>query len=80
MLKESNFVHCKKCGELKERIHVGKYGNNNKDKKYEDKEGHPWNGLTCPACHKLKIKEGMKKLRFQRALDKKDEIKNEEKV
>lgn len=63
---ESDKVHCRKCGELKVRILDGKFPNS-RDKRFRDESGNLWNGRTCPSCHKNKIHEGMKKLRFVRS-------------
>ncbi len=77
MIQESNKRHCKICGQLRTRIEDGKFPNT-KNKRYKDEEGKLWNGKTAPCCHGIKVKEGMKKLRFIRTLEKEDDerIKN----
>jgi ssDNA-binding Zn-finger/Zn-ribbon topoisomerase 1 len=66
-MTEANKVHCKKCGEMKVRVEAGKFPGV-PNKRYEDEHKNLWNGRTCPQCHLLKVKEGMKKLRFVRRL------------
>lgn len=37
---------------MKSRIFDGKF--DNKNKRWNDETGSAWNGLRCPACHKIK--------------------------
>lgn len=60
-MEEKNIIQCKICKEFKERILLGKF--DDKNKKWVDATGKLFNGKTCPACHKVKIKENMRKLR-----------------
>lgn len=70
-MNESNLTHCKICGELRTRIEDGKFPNS-KNKRYKDEEGKLWNGRVAPCCHGIKIKENMKRLRWQKKLEKED--------
>lgn len=58
---EKNLRKCKVCLVVKPRILVGKF--NHKDKKYTDGDNLCWNGNTCGTCHRVKIKQNMRKLR-----------------
>lgn len=53
--KEFSIIVCKQCGETKKRINAGKYANG-KDIRWVDETGKQFNGLTCPSCHKNKVK------------------------
>lgn len=66
IMSESNLTKCKKCGELKERILVGRFSDKAKDKKYLGTDGLTWNGLTCGPCHKTLMQDKMKELRHKR--------------
>lgn len=55
---------CKVCGELKDRILVGKFDSRNK--KYHDETGKTWNGHTCPSCVVLQSRLNMSLLRVKR--------------
>lgn len=46
-----SLVKCSKCGEVKERIPVGKSPNGSR-KYYEDETGRKWKGKVCPDCLK----------------------------
>lgn len=61
--KEVDIRACKKCGQLKERIFVGKF--DLKNKKYTDSTGALWNGRLCPDCHRERLKEHMRKKRLE---------------
>lgn len=52
---------CKRCGELKIRIHSGMY--DNRTKKFVDDKGAHWNGRVCPECNKKRVKTSIKQLR-----------------
>jgi hypothetical protein len=69
---ESNKLHCRVCGELKVRQEDGKYPNS-KNKRYIDENGKLWVGKKCAQCVVLQSKENMRKLRFKRHLEKRDE-------
>ena len=49
------------------------YFPNSKNKRYLDEEGKLWNGRVAPCCHGKKIKEGMKRLRWIKRLEKEDD-------
>lgn len=55
---EVNKRICKVCGELKNRILVGKF--DDKNKKYHGDDGKLWNGSVCPQCHKEQVRAKMK--------------------
>jgi hypothetical protein len=67
MANETNMRHCKKCGELRQRIDTG-YFPDSRNKRYVDEHGKTWSGHTCPTCFKDKMKHGMKKMRFTRKI------------
>lgn len=67
-MNEKNLSNCKSCGQIKERVAMGKY--NEKDVKYSDVSGRLWNGRTCPQCHAEKVKNRMQTLRLKRRSDK----------
>ena len=67
-MEEINKRHCKKCGELKNRILDGKFPDS-KNKRFKDDTGKLWNGNVCPQCQVSKTKEGIRQLRFKRALE-----------
>lgn len=58
---EINKRVCKVCGQLKDRILVGKFDNRNK--KYIDESGRSWNGNCCGECHKESIRRRMQAMR-----------------
>lgn len=62
-MEEKNNKQCKVCGLIKERILVGKFGEQKRNKKWSDSTGKLWNGHVCPDCHKAKAKENMRKFR-----------------
>jgi hypothetical protein len=53
--KDFSIITCKQCGQSKKRINMGKYANG-KDIRWCDETGKQFNGLTCPDCHKNKVK------------------------
>ena len=55
---------CKRCGEEKEHIFVGRH--ESKSKKFVDEQGGYWNGRICSVCQKKQVKEMMAKLRAER--------------
>lgn len=60
---ESDVRACKTCGQLKQRIFIGKY--DLKNKKFADESGSLWNGRNCPDCHRNRLKEHMRKKRIK---------------
>lgn len=62
---EVNKRHCKKCGQLKDRIEAGKFPNG-RDKKWRDESGKLWSGKICGLCNNTRTKEIMKKARDDR--------------
>ena len=59
---EQNLSTCRVCGENKERIEDGKYGES-RNKRWRDDSGRLWRGRVCPDCHKLDMKTRMIKSR-----------------
>lgn len=55
---EINIRKCKDCGNFKQRILVGKW--DDKNKKWVDESGKPWNGNRCGLCHVEKMKSNMR--------------------
>lgn len=55
---EKNLSTCRICGESKERIQDGKYGES-KNKRWRDSNGKIWRGRVCPDCHKSHMKQRM---------------------
>lgn len=80
-------LHCKRCNELKTRnvkhiidhngISVPDYYPGSKNKKYIDDNGKLWSGKSCPDCHRLRVKEGMKNLRFKLLINEIDDGNND---
>lgn len=68
-LKEQDVVICKKCEQPRIRIFSKKVG---KNKQYIDKSGSMWNGLTCPSCTLVRIRQHMEKLRISLRTTKKE--------
>lgn len=59
---------CKICHKTKKRIFVGKFGTNNKDRKYVDRAGKMWNGRLCPSCNNKRAVRSMKRTRYKRSI------------
>ena len=55
---EQNLSTCRVCGENKERIQDGKYGES-RNKRWKDEKGQLWRGRVCPDCHKSEMKSRM---------------------
>lgn len=67
---ERDLVRCNKCGQVKPRIRMGKYNEN--DFKYIDDNGRAWNGRSCPECNAERVKIKMQKIRLERKVGKAD--------
>ncbi len=61
---EKDIRRCKTCRDLHERILVGKF--DSKNKKYVDETGLTWNGNTCGACNRDRVKDVMRTTRERR--------------
>ena len=63
---ESKFKRCKRCGQVKKWILVGKF--DEKNKKWQNEDGLTTNGNVCGLCHKQKARSNMQKLRRDRKI------------
>lgn len=70
-MTETKVIICKVCEQPKVAILAGKFDNRNK--KWVDEEGKAFNGLTCSSCNSSRVKNNMKKLRFDRKQETKEE-------
>lgn len=61
---ERRIINCKVCREDKEAIQNGTY--DGKNKRWVDNEGRAFNGKVCAPCNLNRVKNNMKKLRFDR--------------
>ena len=57
-MEEKQSKVCKICNKLKYRILDGKFDDINK--RWINEDGKLWNGLVCPPCHKIRMKENSK--------------------
>lgn len=56
---------CKVCGEVKEAIFNGFYGDG-KTRKYVNRTGQLWNGTWCPECNIIRVRIKMQEIRSKR--------------
>lgn len=59
---EANLSTCRKCNEIKLRVHAGNFDPRNK--KFVDEDGKLWSGRYCPSCNKARVREQMAKNRL----------------
>lgn len=61
-MSEIQKKQCKDCGELKDRIQFGKFGEG-RNKRWIDNNGKQWMGYYCPDCNKKRALANMHRLR-----------------
>jgi len=62
-MNEMRKIQCKTCKIIKEAILDDKYPDNI-NKRWRDVKGNLFNGRVCPECHRVKMKEHIKKIRL----------------